>query len=343
MSPPAIERILIVGAGSIGRRHLKFARLLNPDADIQVLRHAECDGIPEFANGCLVRVDAAVAYAPQIAVIANPAPCHVTIARPLAEAGSHLLIEKPLSDSSRAVADFLEVCRKNGSVVMTGYNLRFMPSLQRLRSMLTDGGIGEILSVRAEAGQYLPSWRPNIDYRSSVSARRELGGGVLLELSHEIDYLRWLFGEIGWVQATLRRQSALDVDVEDTAHLICGFPSTHGRREVVASLNIDFIRHDTVRQCTVIGENGSLRWNALTGTLELYKAGTACWETVFSHPCGRDDSYIAEWENFLDCVRGYGTTPLVTGEDGLAVLRVIEAARKSSDSNRTVMLETKTA
>ena len=83
---------------------------------------------------------------------------------------------------------------------MTAYNLRFLPSLQAYRERIQFGVIGKVLSVRCEIGQYLPSWRPGSDYRQAVSASRALGGGALLELSHEIDYLRWIFGEVAWVQ-----------------------------------------------------------------------------------------------------------------------------------------------
>jgi predicted dehydrogenase len=192
-----------------------------------------------------------------------------------------------------------------------------------------------VLSVRAEAGQYLPSWRPGLDYRSVVSAHRELGGGVLLELSHELDYLRWLFGEVCWVQARLARQSALQIDVEDTVHMLLGFERRAGDSELTASLNIDFIRHDAVRQCTVIGEEGSLRWNARAGTVEFFQPGDAAWRGVFDRPEARDDTYIAVWKHLLECVET-GAAPLVSGEDGLSVLRIIDAARESSQRNRTV-------
>jgi len=189
--------------------------------------------------------------------------------------------------------------------------------------------VGHVLSVRAEVGQYLPSWRPGGDYRSNVSAQAALGGGVLLELSHELDFLRWIFGEIDWVNAALLRQSALEIDVEDTVHLMLGFHGATDRGPLVASLDIDFVRHDTVRNCVAIGEEGSLRWNALEAKVELFEPGGTAWQVLTEHPTQRDDSYLAEWRHFLECVET-GATPMITGEDGLAVLRVIEAARASS-------------
>ena len=185
-----IDRILIAGLGSIGRRHLRLARKLIPNADIRILRHLVTSEVPEYSNGCFSTTEEAVAFAPQIAVIATPATFHISTAQPLAEAGVHLLIEKPLSATLNGVSELIDTCRQQRTVLQIGYNLRFLPSLQRFRDLLGQQVIGKLLSVRCEIGQYLPSWRPGTDYRHGVSARRELGGGVLLELSHEIEYLR---------------------------------------------------------------------------------------------------------------------------------------------------------
>ena len=330
-----IKRILIVGLGSIGKRHLRLARELLPNADIRVLRHQVTSEVPEYSNGCFSSNEEAIAFAPQIAVIASPAPFHIATAQALAEFGVHLLIEKPLSVSLDGVFQLLETCQKQGTVLLTGYNLRFLPSLQRFCDLLAEQVIGKVLSVRCEIGQYLPAWRPDSDYRQGVSARRELGGGALLELSHELDYLRWIFGEVDWVKATLGHQSSLEIDVEDTAHLTLGFAPSVDGHQLIGTVNLDFIRHDTTRLCNAIGESGSLRWNGLTGGVALYEAGAKEWHELFSHPHQSDDSYLAEWQNFIACTIE-NKKPLVTGKDGLKVLEIIEAARISAESGRQV-------
>lgn len=324
-----VDRVLIVGYGSIGKRHLSLARRMLPNADIRVLRHRDGDEVPELSNGCFSDLESSINFGPQIAVLANPATLHVAVALRLALSGVHLLVEKPLSHSLDGVANLIEVCNSKRSVLMTAYNLRFLPSLQKFRELLNEHLIGKVNSVRCEIGQYLPSWRPDTDYRKGVSARRELGGGAILELSHELDYLRWIFGEIDWVKATLSQQSDLEIDVEDTAHLTLGFASNSNGRYLVGTVNLDFIRHDTTRLCTVIGEAGSLRWNGLTGQVELFVPGGKEWSELFRHQHQRDDSYLAEWQHFLSCVYGL-SQPLVSGEDGLRVVEIIEAARTSS-------------
>ena len=293
--------------------------------------------MPEQANGCFSSMQQAIDFAPQIAVIASPATFHIAAAQALVETGVHILVEKPLSATMDGVSKLLETCREKKTVLLTGYNLRFLPSLQQFRELLAQRIVGRVLSVRCEIGQYLPSWRPDNDYRQGVSARQELGGGALLELSHELDYLRWIFGEVEWVKATLSRQSSLEIDVEDTAHLTLGFAPEADGNKLIGTVNLDFIRHDTTRLCTAIGEKGSLRWNGLTGVIELFEAGAKEWRELYRHQHQRDDSYLAEWQNFIACVTEH-KTPLITGADGLKVLQMIEAARKSSASGCQVQV-----
>ncbi len=335
-----LDRLLIVGLGSIGTRHAKLVRQLIPSTMIAVLRHQSCQNLSDIGliDCCFTSVEEALQFQPQAAVIANPASFHLDIALPLARAGVHLLIEKPIAVDEKKTLELIEVCRSYRTVLMVGYNLRFLRSLQQFREILEEKRVGRILSVRSEIGQFLPSWRPSLDYRKTVSAQAALGGGVLLELSHEIDYLRWLFGEVEWVSAVQRRQSSLEIDVEDTAHLILGFTHLLGTVPVIASLNMDFVRHDATRNCTVIGETGSLRWNALTGTVELFEQGGNAWQTLFTHKHQRDDSYIEEWNHFLACIAD-GSPPLISGQDGLAVIRIIEAARRSSTIGAVVSIK----
>ena len=330
-----IERILIVGKGSIGARHLGLARELFPQAEIKILTHQPGSEFPEHPDDYFFNMEDVLKFSPQIAVIANPAPFHLEIAQQLVEIGTHLLIEKPISISTNGIEKLLETSKKLNTIVAIGYNLRFDPSLQELHRLLQDGQIGSALLVRSEVGQYLPTWRSGSDYRNGVSAKQELGGGVLLELSHEIDYLRWIFGDFKWVKATLSKQSSLEIDVEDSAHLTLGFLPSQEGAQLVGSLNLDFIRHDATRICTVIGENGSLRWDGILGKVDLFQKGYTDWVTVYERSTNLEHTYKAEWDNFLQSINGL-ETPKVTGMDAFRVVELIQAARMSSKSGSLV-------
>jgi predicted dehydrogenase len=192
--------------------------------------------------------------------------------------------------------------------------------------------IGAVLSIRCEVGQSLVSWRENSDYREGVSARREMGGGVLLELSHEIDYLAWIFGRINWVSAWIGKQSNLEIDVEDTAHLLLGFETTQ-IVPPIASLNLDFIRHDVTRRCVAIGEKGSLAWDAVRGTVEVCLQSEGEWSPLHQSSVERDFSYKAQWQSFFGMSRsrkGLKDSPAANLEHAIQVLCVTDAARASS-------------
>jgi predicted dehydrogenase len=331
-----MEHVLVVGLGSIGMRHARVVRRAFPQARITALRRSQADTPTGLVDDVVTSVDDALRARPTAAVIASPASRHVESALPLARAGVHLLVEKPIAANSAEVPELLDACRRAGTTLMTAYNLRFSPTLVRFREMICAGAVGAPVSVRAEVGQHLSSWRPDTDYRTSVSARADLGGGVLLELSHEIDYLRWVFGEVSWVSAIARKQSALDIDVEDTVHLVLGFAGPPGS-QLVAAVNLDFVRHDQTRTCVLIGESGSLRWDAIAGSVAVRHPGKQ-WETVFQRDAVRDETYEAEWRAFARCVES-GEPPLITGEDGLATLRVVEGARASSAKGAVVQLQ----
>jgi len=331
-------RILVVGLGSIGKRHLSIIRILRPDADIRVIRHKSCTEIPKFANGCFDSFQEAVEFLPQAAVIANPSPFHLSISKILANIGCHLLIEKPLSNNANDISDLIKIRNQNNLIAHVGYNLRRDSTLVRFKKEVVSGLVGRILSVRCEAGHYLPSWRPNSDYRLGVSARADLGGGVLSELSHELDYLRWIFGEISSVSARLDKQSDLEVDVEDSAHFHLRLVSDSGNF-VTASVNLDFIRHDRRRVCFAIGERGTLKWDGIKGCVELWKEESKNWETLYNFQHSRNDTYIQQWLDFLNCIdKDKNKIELSSLEDGLAIMKVIDSIRESNSRNSLEIL-----
>lgn len=328
-----IRRALVAGLGSIGRRHLRLLRAALPEADIRVLRHSGCDEAIEHANGCFSQLEEACAFAPDLAVIASPAPFHIVTATALAERGAHLLIEKPVSDNFTGVAELIALCDARRQVCQVGYNLRFLETLQCFRTEIVAGRIGTVHAVRCEIGQYLPDWRPDADYRTTVSAQKALGGGVLLELSHELDLLRWVFGEVDWLSAWLGRQSTLEIDVEDCAMLQIGFASGP-----VAQLGMDFLRRDATRICTVLGAEGSLRWDAVAGRVDHFDPEAGRWTVVTQVTPDRNASYRAQISTFLAAIaEGPGQAGQPTaqhqiaarGIDGLAVIQLIETARRS--------------
>ena len=340
-STSQINKILVVGFGSIGKRHIENIVNFFPTIEIGLLRHTknvDSETQSYDVGPCFYSVEDALLFEPDAAVIANPSSLHLDIAMPLAGAGIHLLIEKPISNSLEDVKALINLCYKNNVKLMTGYNLRFLPSLNKLFELLNDNVVGELYSVHIEVGQYLPNWRPDIDYKETVSSQRFLGGGVLLELSHELNYAQWLFGDIKWVKATLLNQSNLEVDVEDSAHLQLGIDNRSNSKQLIATMNLDFIRHDTTRKCHVVGEKGSLTWDYILGTIEIFLPESKEWNVIYTDLNEVNFTYEKEIKNFISSIES-NISPKISGEDGLKTLQIVEAARQSNSLNSRVVLD----
>ncbi|OOY11997.1 hypothetical protein BMG00_13070 [Thioclava marina] len=323
--------MLVAGLGSIGRRHLRLVRARLPEAQIMVLRHSGCSESVVGADFCTTELEEALDFAPQVAVIATPAPYHAAPAIALVRAGTHILVEKPMAASAADARALAAEAQATGVVLQVGYNLRFLESLATFRAAVLGGEIGRVGSVRAEVGQYLPDWRPGTDFRAGVSARSELGGGALLELSHEIDYLRWIFGEVTRLRGWLGQQGGLGIDVEDTVHMLLEFASPLPDRSdgaaPVAVVTLDFIRRDTLRRCTAIGETGTLTWDGVSSQLRLARPGAAE-VLLFDRKPERDATYVAQLDAFLASI-ATGSPVVVPGTDGAAVMEIVEAVRHS--------------
>jgi predicted dehydrogenase len=335
-----IKNVLIVGLGSIGRRHLRLIRDQIPNARIFSLRHSEeklSEEIPGIEKS-FFKIEDAILEKPDIAIIANPAPFHISTAKKLAKAGIHLLVEKPISHNLEGVEDLIEACRLKNIKLMTGFNLRFLSCLNFFKSTIESNILGTVLSIRAEIGQNLESWRPGSDYSKGVSANHELGGGVLLELSHEIDYLSWIFGEPNWVMASLSTQSNLKIDVEDSAHILMGLEAkAFNGTPISVSLNLDFIRHDHTRNCYAIGEKGTIKCNLLSNSVHIKEKNKDGWTEIFNEPSERDITFSKQIKNFIQSIEN-GELLKATGEDGLKSLKVIDAIRISDKKERKVVI-----
>ena len=195
--------------------------------------------------------------------------------------------------------------------------------MQVLRRAIKDGQIGHVLSVMAEVGQYLPDWRPGVDYSQAVSAISRLGGGVIFELSHEMDYVRWLIGEVETVSAQTGLLGDLRMDAENIADIVLRF--TDG---TLGNIHLDMLQRTPARKCKLIGTQGTLIWDGITNTVRLFSAESKMWRDIFMEQAwDQNEMYILELQHFLNCVQSK-SRPLITGEDGLRVLEIILAARR---------------
>ena len=321
----AIMRIVVVGCGSIGQRHIGNLQSLG-QSELTVYDPA-MERAREFASPRRVAaaesLDVALANSPDAVFVCTPPHLHTEMARRAVETGAHIFMEKPIASSLDGVDELLAEARLRGSHVYVGYNLRFHAGLVKAKELLDSGTIGRLLMIRAETGQYLPDWRPTQDYRSGYITRQATGGGIILDASHEIDYVRWLGGEIERVYCAADHLSGLEMDTEDSASMVLRMAGS-----VVGEVHLDCVQRGYARNCKMIGDEGTLIWDFKEG-VRLLRAGKQQWRTFPIVP-DTNEMYIAETKHFLQCVRGEAA-PLVDGETGRRVLAVALAAKRSAE------------
>jgi len=342
-------KVLVVGLGGIGQRHVRNLRtLLGADCEILAYRVRGLSRTitPQLgvdAGKCVETeynlkifsdLDAALAQLPEVAFVCNPTSLHASTAIACARAGCDLFIEKPLSHSLDGLEALIEACEVRKRIAMVGYQLRFHPCLKQLQAVLQNGDIGRVLAVRAQVCEYLPNWHPYEDYRQMYAARSDLGGGVVLSQIHEFDYLYSLFGLPKRVFAVGGHSSQLEIDVEDVASVL--MESVVDGRVLPIHLHQDYLQCPPTRECEVIGEDGKVTANFAKLEVTLCSRGGT--SSVWTFPnFERNQLFIGELKYFLNCV----TTrirPMVDVQAGLQSLRMALAAKQSMACGHCVEL-----
>jgi predicted dehydrogenase len=258
------------------------------------------------------------------AVICNPTSHHIDTALMIADAGIHMYIEKPLSHSLAGI-DILSKCIRSESsplVATVGCQFRFHPNLEDIRAWMTDKSIGRIIHICVDTGEFLPSWHPWEDYRKSYASRKDLGGGVVLTLIHEIDYLHWLFGPVRPISAVGGTSGKLELDVEDHATT---FMTTSGGTPVV--MHLDYLQQPPCRKMKIVGTKGTIAWDYHKNRACEYVDGDLKRNSLLPPEWERNDMFMASMQDFLECVIT-GKTPKISIEDGIETLRIALSIRE---------------
>jgi len=317
-----MRTLAVVGMGSIAKRHLTNLRALHPSAKIYAVSSSGHNTKLPNNTDAVINLDELVACAPDYVVVASPAPYHADVAQKLLASNIAVLIEKPLTDSARTCLSLLDFCNKQSrNRVAVGYCLRFLPSAMVVKNYLDQGSLGAVYSVQAMVGQYLPKWRTDKNYKDSVSANRALGGGALLELSHELDYLSWMLGELSVQHSWLRVTDELGLEVEDVVDMVLlSEKNTH------VSVHLDFIQKSTQRNCEFVGQHGRLQWDLLANSVRVYHARGV--NTLYAEPdYNKDGMYVAMLTAFERQLQGEESS-LATVASATKVVQIIDEAKQ---------------
>jgi predicted dehydrogenase len=301
-------RVLVVGLGAAGTRHVENARALGHAV-------AACTARADATIETFADLDAAAGWEPDAVVVASETSLHAPAASWAVAHRLPVLVEKPLARTAAEARGVVAAADAAGVRVRVGYNLRFHPAVAAIRAALPQ--IGDLLTLRAEVGAHLPDWHPGEDYARSYAARADQGGGALLTLSHELDYVLWLAGPVREVRGIATRVSALEVDVDDSAEVVC----LHEGR-ILSSVHADFVDRSYNRRCRIVGSNGTLEWSWGEGVV-LLRDGAAAASLWRDERYDLAESYRDELRDFLA-----GGGRCATGLDGLRVLEVCDAVER---------------
>lgn len=324
--------LVITGLGSIGRRHLHNLRSLGCTNIILYRTGKGTLADEEFLDFPVeYNLESALSYHPKGVIISNPTALHMPVAIKAARAGCHLFLEKPISHTLNGVHQLQREMEIHNICVLVGFQFRFHPALQQIKTWLDTGIIGKVISANAHWGEYLPGWHLQEDYRKNYSARADLGGGVVFTLSHPFDYLRWLIGEVVSVSAMTAQLSGLDVDVEDTAQVILRFAGG-----AIGSVYLDYAECPPAHWFNIIGQKGIIRWDSADGVAHVYSVEAGEWKSFSPlKGFGRNVMFMEEMRHFLNCISGK-EKPLCTLHDGIRALEIALAAKRSADEKKEI-------
>ncbi len=320
-------KILVAGSGSIGRRHMRNLRKLgaerlfavDPDPERLVPMKEEL-GVRDFSD----YAKALQEFRPDVVFVCSPPVVHIQQAREALKAGAHVFVEKPLSHDFEHVDDLISEAKNSHRIVQVGYNLRFHPGYRETARLLSEGHIGRVLYASAHVAQYLPDWRPWQDYRLSYTARKELGGGIILDASHEIDYLIDLLKRPVAVACMAGTVGDLQVDVEDCATILLRFSSG-----AQADIHMDFLQRDYARSCKLVGEKGTIVWDYGAAQVRMFSSDLKQSQTI-EVSCDPNGMYLDEVRDFFTCI-SQERSPIVGLEQAALVLKTALAAKSAAE------------
>ncbi len=339
-----MPEFLVIGGGSIGRKHA--GNLLASGVSVAVVEpHGPTRAIAEKTLGAktFFSLEAALKKDFAAALVCTPTSMHASHAHACLEAGLPTFIEKPVSDKMDGIPELARLAEKKKLPVLVGCNLRFLECLRRAKQLLDAGAIGRVFEARVDFGFYLPDSRPGQDYRKTYSAQKALGGGVVLDAIHELDYVRWLLGkEPQAVQATARKLSSLEMDVEDTAEITLDFGGS------LAQIHLDYLQRTYGsgvmiagrkitgrRTAQIIGEDGTLFVDIYRRTVRVDAPQPS--DESFTAEDEGDAPYVREMRHFIDCVEGRAK-PEQDLRQAASVLKTALAALESSEKGKRVKL-----
>lgn len=325
--------VLIVGAGSVGKRHARNLTTVG-------CRISCCDPRPDRREelsrevtlaGSFTRLeDALQAGRLEGVAICSPTAFHCAQTLIALDAGLPVLLEKPAALSLADAEAMAAATARTSTPLLLGYSWRWWPPLRRVRTLLESGVVGPLRHVQCYMSAHLADWHPWERYQDFFMAKQALGGGALLDESHWIDLMIWLFGMPADVSARVGKVSDLDIETDDSVDMLCGYDRMR------AAIHLDLFGRPHEKSIRFSGESGTILWSADPNRILVGRTDAQVWEEE-AFTCERNDMFMGVAREFLGVLAGEGPTTCSIA-DGVNVMTIIEAVRVSSAAGATVRL-----
>jgi len=325
-----MKKILVIGYGSIGRRHVENLLSIS---DLEIIVCTKRNDIKKLKKRVKVysTLKQCLKEKPDMGIVSNETSLHVQTAIKLAKEGLDLFLEKPLSSSLKDVKKLHTIVKKKKLIIQMGCNLRFHPCIKKIKNMIDQQKIGKIISAQVQTCSYLPDYHPWENYRRGYAARKDLGGGIILTQIHEIDYMYWLFQEVENVISMSGKFSDLDVNVEDYAASLLRF-----KNKIIGELHMDYFQRPDFKSCQIRGTKGEIYWDSDNNCVNIYDMNKKRWKTELEvKNYQRNFSYVEELKHFLKCVKQKKET-INDLEQGIDTLKIALAIKKASKLMKAV-------
>ena len=327
-------KILVVGYGSIGKRHVKNLSSLNQTQVSVCSKNKEAWKLEKKGIKTFTTIEQALKEKHNVAIICNETSLHIKTAIKLADNGYHIFLEKPISNSLKNIPALIKIIKRKKLITMVGCNMRFHHGIKLMKSLIDKNEIGSILSVTVENGSFMPDWHPWENYQISYASQKKLGGGVVLTQIHEIDYLYWFFGKVDDVYSFTEKLTDLQIDVEDYSGSLLKF-----KNKIIAELHLDYFQKPSVRSCKIIGTKGQITWNWENNHVQIFKNKYKKWVTKnIEKKFDRNKMFVDELQYFLKCVKKR-KIPMNSIIDGLEPQKIALAIKKSSKCGKKIRIK----
>ena len=327
-------KILVVGYGSIGKRHVKNLSSLNQTQVSVCSKNKETWKLEKKGIKTFTTIEQALKEKHNVAIICNETSLHIKTAIKLADNGYHIFLEKPISNSLKNIPALIKIIKRKKLITMVGCNMRFHHGIKLMKSLIDKNEIGRILSVTVENGSFMPDWHPWENYQISYASQKKLGGGVVLTQIHEIDYLYWFFGKVDDIYSFTEKLTDLQIDVEDYSGSLLKF-----KNKIIAELHLDYFQKPSVRSCKIIGTKGQITWNWENNHVQIFKNKDKKWVTKnIEKKFDRNKMFVDELQYFLKCVKKR-KIPMNSIIDGLEPQKIALAIKKSSKCGKKIRMK----